>query len=93
MPRRRIPSARRGFLLEGIAMLHDLTTADPAFDIKGDELKGGAAIAAFLGTSKPIAYRMMARNILPHWKRGGTVVASKRALVAHYQRQTSGQTA
>ena len=73
-------------------MLQDVSTANPDFDIASDELKGGRAIAKFLGMSTPMAYRMMARNHLPHWKRGGTIIASKRALVAHYMRQTGGAT-
>lgn len=58
-----------------------------------DRIEGARAIAAFLGvTERQVRWRID-RGIIPHAREGERIVASKRALRAHWLRMTSGEAA
>jgi hypothetical protein len=63
---------------------NDLTPAQ-------DRIEGARAIAAFMGvTERQVRWRID-RGIIPHAREGERIVASKRALLEHWRKATSGK--
>jgi hypothetical protein len=58
--------------------------------LSDDLLRGVKAIARFIGESERRTYYLCERAYLPCGRVGSTLVASKRALRAHFQKITSG---
>lgn len=52
----------------------------PENDNSGDLLLGAPAIAKFLGVTQRQVYRLVADNIVPSFKAGGTIAARRSSL-------------
>jgi len=63
----------------------DLTQPGP-IGIGAHRLNGAPAIAAFLGERVGPTYYLLEKGLLPAAKQGETWIASKRVLLAHYER-------
>jgi hypothetical protein len=58
-----------------------------------DRLEGAEAIGAFYGITTRQARWRIDRGLIPHAREGERIVASKRALRAHWLKATSGAAA
>ena len=62
----------------------------PDFTPASDRIEGAKAIAAFYGvTTRQVRWRID-RNLIPHTREGERIVASKKALIDHWRKATSG---
>jgi hypothetical protein len=72
--------------------------ADSVIDagtIAEDRLVGAEAIGRFIDPrmTPRVARRLLEAGLYPCWREGKVYVASRRALVAHWRRMTSGEAA
>jgi hypothetical protein len=60
-------------------------------DIASDRLQGISAIAKFIDESERRTHYLLSKGLIPCGKRGGRWEASKRAILADYERVTGGK--
>jgi len=73
-------------------MPHDSADAGLPESLAGDKLKGADRIAAFIDEPVRRTFNLLEQGLLPAGKQGREWLASKRALLQHYRRVTSGET-
>jgi hypothetical protein len=66
---------------------------DTEMTIADDKLRGIAAIAAFIGESERRTHYLIERKLLPYGREGASIIASKKRLLEHHARLTSGEVA
>jgi hypothetical protein len=62
----------------------------PDVNIATDKLRGAAEIGEFIGEPEARVRWLVRHRQIPFGKEGGLLIASKRALIAHYLAATAG---